>query len=102
MGMIDFDKETISMICEKHDSDHPDSLLLELYKHVYGKTWKKIKYLIGYPKVSKTTAEFILGKMQNKCSNYKNELMMIWVDKGFGIDENIMNWKLQPAKYELF
>jgi hypothetical protein len=100
----DFTKEEID---EAFDKTEVITSMLNLFKKAYP-DWDNIVQLHHFPKVSKTTDFYMLDRFTDLIQRFPEEnptrqqFMMIWLNKGFGIDEKLEDWKVftEPEKIE--
>jgi hypothetical protein len=71
-----------------------------LYRLVYGDDWDAAVGVDGWPKVSPATAKYLFEKfieLDRRC--HRGVLPGgLWLNVGFGQDESIPDWKVQPAR----
>jgi hypothetical protein len=48
---------------------------------------------IGAVKVSKTTAEYLIGRLKELLPDEKQEVMMIWLNYGWSVQDGMPDWK---------
>ena len=94
--IIDLDFEQIKNI----EAEIPAEFMYKLYAHIYGATlWERIEQLTDYPKVTKTTAKEIIGIMQDKFPNNKQEVLFTWVNRGFSVNDELKDGEVSLAHY---
>ena len=93
MKTIKFSKEIIDKIFEKAEGQA--DYFLSLYRLAFPE-WDNIKHVDGYPRVSETTNKYIFGKAisfdKEKHPNVMNG--GLWLDKGFGTNEEVKDWEI--------
>ena len=53
----------------------------------------------GYPSANLKTVDFIINSLAEKHADYKSEVMMQWVNKGFSRNDKIDDWRVKLAPY---
>ena len=93
MKTVKLTKETIDEIFKK--ANEQADYVINLYKLAFPK-WDDIKHVDGYPKVSKTTSEYLFEKAiifdREKHPNVMNG--GLWLDKGFALNEEVKDWEV--------
>ena len=98
--LVPFSKEDMEDCCLCADS--PPMTLVNMFEYIYGEElWSIIKNIKGHPKVSKRTADIIIDCLCNHFPKQKQEIMMLWVNNGFSVDETVENWCIQLTDYSI-
>jgi len=98
--IIDLSKDRIDeVICKASGAE---DAVLGLYKLCFSDDeWDACSMVDGYPEVSVATAERILDGLQTEFTDERGFIMMMWLDKGFSVREDVEDWKINLRNVEL-
>ena len=97
---MEISKEKVEELFENAENQY--EILIGLYKMVYP-NWDKIKSVKGWPQLSKEAHTFISGKFIEFDQIHHPEVLNggLWMNNGFGCDEDLEGWEVKPAPVEL-
>jgi len=105
MGIHDIPKLTLTEKEIKYTITYSKTIedgLMNIYKRVYNFIdWNKIENIHGFPKVNQKTAQFIIGQISSIEKNRKGEMMMMWVNQGFSIDDTLKDWEVKLTVFSI-
>jgi hypothetical protein len=83
------------------EAGHQLDYVLGLYRLAYPTIWGKVRSVVGWPKVSKITSEYIYGKAIEFDKKHHPKVFAggAWLNSGFSTptDEGIKDWTVIPA-----
>ncbi len=79
----------------------PSLAILALYRDAFGPVWDSLKKLDGFPKVNSATADKIVSRIMDTFPCEKVAVGMLWVNRGFGVDDTLPDGEVRLCGYEL-
>lgn len=86
-----------------NEAEHQTEYTIALYRIAYPTLWDQIEKVHGWPKVSKTTNEYIFGKAIEFDREHHPNVMAggLWMNNGFGSKEDAKDWTVYPTEVRL-